>query len=152
MKSFTPTPTAQDSMALNHEKGPCLIMAGSGMCTGGRILHHLKQNLWRPQAHILIVGFQAHGSLGRRLVDGADTVRIFGEEIAVKASIHTMGGFSAHAGQSGLMKWLEPLARHRPRIALTHGEDRGRDPLAALIEKTHGLKPEKPLLGDVIEL
>ncbi len=152
MKSFTPTPTAQDSMALNQEKGPCLVMAGSGMCTGGRILHHLKQNLWRPQAHVLIVGFQSYGSLGRRLVDGAESVKIFGEEIAVKASIHTLGGFSAHAGQGGLMRWLEPLARHRPRIVLTHGEDRGREPLAALIEKTHGIRPEKPLQGEVIEL
>lgn len=152
MKSFTPTPTAQDSMALNREKGPCLIMAGSGMCTGGRILHHFKQNLWRPNAHVVIVGFQSHGSLGRMLVDGADKVKIFGEEIAVKATIHTLGGFSAHAGQTGLMDWLEPLAKCRPRIVLTHGEERGREPLAALIEKRHGITAEKPLLGDVIEL
>lgn len=151
-RSFTPVPTAEDSMALNRRKGPCLIMAGSGMCTGGRILHHFKENLWRPQAHIIIVGFQTYGTLGRMLVDGADTIKIFGEKIAVKARIHTLGGFSAHAGQSGLMNWFEPLARGKPRLILTHGEDRGRDPLAQLIEKQHGLTAEKPLLGDVLEL
>lgn len=152
MKSFYPSPTAQDSMALNDQTGPCLIMAGSGMCTGGRILHHLKQNLWRPKAHVLIVGYQSHGSLGRMLVDGAKTVKMFGEEIAVKAKIHTLGGFSAHAGQSGLMDWLEPLAKRKPRIVLTHGEAPGRDALAALIQQKHGIRAEKPLFGDVIEL
>ncbi len=150
-KSFIPTPTAKDSMKLNSEKGPCLIMAGSGMCTGGRILHHLKENLWRPEAHVIIVGFQSYGSLGRMIVDRKETVKIFGEQIAVRANVHTLGGFSAHAGQSGLMKWFEPLAKCKPRVFLTHGEDRGRDPLAALIEKTYGLKSEKPLLGDVFE-
>lgn len=152
MKSFIPTPTAQDSMALNHERGPCLIMAGSGMCSGGRILHHLKQNLWRSDAHVLIVGFQAYGSLGRMLVDGADSVKVFCEKIAVKATIHTLGGFSAHAGQSGLMEWLKPIAKSQPRVVLTHGESRGRDALAHLIDQTHGIVAEKPFLGDVIEL
>ena len=150
-KSFIPVPTAQDSMALNHEKGPCLIMAGAGMCTGGRILHHLKENLWRPQANIVIVGFQAYGSLGRMLVEEADTVKIFGEEIAVRARIHTLGGFSAHAGRSDLLRWFEPLAKSRPQLILTHGEDRGRDPLAAEIEKRHGIVAEKPMLGDTLE-
>lgn len=151
MKSFTPVPTAKDSMALNHEQGPCLIMAGAGMCTGGRILHHLKENLWRPQANIVIVGFQAYGSLGRMLVEGSETVKIFGEEIAVRAKIHTLGGFSAHAGRSDLLRWFEPLASSRPKLILTHGEDRGRDPLAREIEKRHGIVAERPMLGDVIE-
>jgi len=152
MKSFTPTPTAQDSMALNEQQGPCLIMAGSGMCSGGRILHHLRHNLGRPQAHVVIVGFQSYGSLGRMLVDGAEKVKMFGEEITVRAQIHTLGGFSAHAGQSGLMEWLEPLAQCKPRIVLTHGEDRGRNALAALVQQHYGITPEKPLMGDVIEL
>lgn len=150
-KSFIPVPTAQDSMALNHELGPCLIMAGAGMCTGGRILHHLKENLWRPQANIIIVGYQAYGSLGRMLVEGAETVKIFGDEIAVKARIHTLGGFSAHAGQTDLLRWFEPLSKSRPKLILTHGEDRGRDPLAREIEKRFGVVAEKPELGDVIE-
>ena len=150
--SFIPTPTAEDSIKLNQEKGPCLIMAGSGMCTGGRILHHLKQNLWRPEAHVIIVGFQSYGSLGRKIVDREETVKIHGETIAVKANVHTLGGFSAHAGQTALMNWLKPLTKCKPKIFLTHGEDRGRDPLAKLISEKHGLKVEKPLLGDVVEL
>lgn len=150
--SFIPTPTAKDSIKLNKEKGPCLIMAGSGMCTAGRILHHLKQNLWRPEAHVIIVGFQSYGSLGRRIVDRDETVKIHGEKIAVKANVHTLGGFSAHAGQTALMNWFKPLTKCKPRVFLTHGEDRGRDPLAKLISEKHGLTVEKPLLGDVVEL
>jgi metallo-beta-lactamase family protein len=94
--------TADDSIAINNCPGPCLVMAGAGMCTAGRILHHLRHNLWSPQTHVLIVGYQARGSLGRMLVDGAKKVTIFGETIAVKAQIHTLGGFSAHAGQTDL--------------------------------------------------
>ena len=150
--SFIPTPTSVDSIKLNNEKGPCMIMAGSGMCTGGRILHHLKQNLWRPEAHIIIVGFQAYGSIGRRIVDGEDSVRIHGETIAIKANVHTLGGFSAHAGQTALMKWFAPLGKSKPRVFLTHGEDRGRDALGKLINKEHGIKVDKPILGQVVEI
>ncbi|MGB0581352.1 MAG: MBL fold metallo-hydrolase [Limisphaerales bacterium] len=151
-KSFTPTPTPQDSMALNDEKGPCFIMAGAGMCTGGRILHHLRENLPKPGTSIIFVGFQAYGSIGRRLVDGADEIKIFGDQIPVNATVHTLGGFSAHAGQTQLMNWFKPLARNKPRVILTHGEDRGRDPLARLIEKRHGLKADRPIQGDTITL
>ena len=105
-EAFTPSTSREDSMALNRLNGPMVIMAGSGMCTGGRIMHHLKQNLWRPDASVIIVGYQGEGSLGRRLVDGHESVRIFGEEIAVKATVKTMGGFSAHAGQQDLVKWI----------------------------------------------
>jgi metallo-beta-lactamase family protein len=143
--------TPQESMALNDALGPCLIMAGAGMCNAGRILHHLRHGLWRPETVILIVGFQAEGSLGRMLVDGAKEVSIFGEKIAVKAEIHTLNGFSAHAGQSELLRWFEPLAPAKPKVVLSHGEPRGREPLAALIEKRHGLKPLLPAVGDQIE-
>jgi metallo-beta-lactamase family protein len=146
------TPTAQDSMKLNDLAGPCLIMAGSGMCNGGRILHHLKQNLWREGTSVLIVGYQGEGSLGRRLVDREKVVSIFGEKIAVKASIHTLNGFSAHAGQTELLKWIGPLAPRRPRVFLTHGEARGREPLAAKIAAQHHLKATLPNLGDTVEL
>lgn len=151
-KSFTPTPTPQDSMALNKENGPCFIMAGAGMCTGGRILHHLRENLPKPGTAIIFVGFQAHGSIGRLLVDGAEEIKLFGERIPVKATIHTLGGFSAHAGQTQLMNWFEPLAARKPRVILTHGEDRGREPFARLIEKRHGLTPDLPELGETITL
>src|SRR5690606_35269577 len=111
--------TSDESRAPNDIRGTCAIIAGSGMCTGGRILHHLRHNLWRPETAVLIVGYQAEGTLGRALVDGARTVKIFGEPIAVKASIHTINGLSAHAGQSELLEWLEPLASGRPRVVLT---------------------------------
>ena len=147
-----PTPTAADSMKLNDLPGPVLIMAGSGMCNGGRILHHLKHGLWKPETTVLIVGFQGEGTLGRMLVDGAPTVRIMGEEIAVKARIHTLNGFSAHAGQSELLQWFSHLAPSKPQVVLTHGEARGREPLAALIQQRYGLKPVLPFQGDVIKL
>jgi metallo-beta-lactamase family protein len=147
-----PAPSAQDSIALNHAPGPCLIMAGSGMCNGGRILHHLRHGLWRPETVVMIVGYQVAGSLGRLLVDGAKSVRIFGEPIAVNAQIKTLNGFSAHAGQSELMKWLDVLAASKPRVILTHGEARGREPLAALIHQRHHLEISLPVQGDTIEL
>ncbi len=144
--------TAGESMALNDAPGPCLIMAGSGMCNAGRILHHLRHGLWRAETVVLIVGYQAEGSLGRLLVDGAKEVSIFGEKIAVKAAIHTLNGFSAHAGQGELLDWFNHLAPSAPRLVLTHGEPRGREPLAELIKRRHGLKPVLPGQGDVIEL
>ncbi len=146
------TETPQESMALNEAAGPCLIMAGAGMCNAGRILHHLRHGLWQPETVVLIVGYQAEGSLGRLLVDGAKEVSIFGEKIAVKASIHTLNGFSAHAAQRELLSWFGHLAPAKPRVVLTHGEPRGREPLAALIEERHGLKPVLPAQGDVIAL
>ena len=147
-----PTPTAQDSMKLNDAPGPCLIMAGSGMCNAGRILHHFRHGLWRPETVVMIVGFQGEGTLGRQLVDGAKEVKIFGEPVAVKAQIHTLNGFSAHAGQTELLKWFRFLAPSKPQVVLTHGEARGREPLAELIQKRHGLKPLLPSQGEVVKL
>jgi metallo-beta-lactamase family protein len=146
------TATAEESKALNDLAGPCMIIAGAGMCNAGRILHHLKANLWKPETYVLIVGFQAEGTVGRLLVERRPKVKIFGEEIAVRAHIHTLGGFSAHAGQSDLLRWFEPLAATRPRVILTHGEAKGREPLARLIEERHGLVCEQPMLGDTLEL
>jgi metallo-beta-lactamase family protein len=144
--------TAEDSKKLNHLPGTMMIIAGAGMCHAGRILHHLKNHLWEPETSVIIVGYQGEGTLGRLLVEGRKEVRIFGEEIAVKARIHSLGGFSAHAGQSDLMKWFACLAHAKPRVVLTHGEARGRVPLAKLIEERHGLKPMLPEFGDSIEL
>src|SRR5262249_5573785 len=93
-------PTADDSRALNDVKGPCMIMAGAGMCTGGRILHHFRHNLARRETKVLFVGYQGYGSLGRMIVDGKPSVTIFGEKIPVRASVHTFGGLSGHAGQT----------------------------------------------------
>ena len=112
-----------ESMALNKVERGAIIIAGSGMCTGGRIRHHLKHNLWNRRAHIIVVGYQAYGTLGRKLVEGEKKVRIFGEEIAVKAQIHTLGGFSAHAGQQQLLNWAAHFSSPRPSLFLVHGEN-----------------------------
>ena len=101
---------------------------------------------------MLIVGYQGQGSLGRRLVDGEKEVKIFGEKIAVKATVHTLGGFSAHAGQTGLMRWFDVMAPSKPRVVLTHGEDDQRDALARLIQQGHRLASKLPKMGEVIEL
>lgn len=144
--------SAAESRGLNDEDGPCVIIAGSGMANAGRIVHHLRHNLWRPEAVVLIVGYQAEGTLGRQLAEGARQVSIFGDRIAVRAQVHTLGGFSAHAGQSELLAWLAPMADDRPRVALTHGEARGRLPLAERIAARFGIEAALPELEDVISV
>ena len=114
--------STEESMKLNRIQQGAIIIAGSGMCNGGRIRHHLKHNLWRKKSHVMIVGFQAMGTPGRALVDGAETLKIAGEEIIVKAAIHTLGGFSAHAGQSQLLDWAGNFKTPRPKLYLVHGE------------------------------
>jgi metallo-beta-lactamase family protein len=145
-------PSSNDSRGLNKVRGPCLIMAGAGMCTGGRIMHHLKHNLPIPETTVLIVGFQSQGSLGRALVDGKKVVTIQGQRIPVRASIRTMGGLSGHAGQSDLVQWFDTMAPSRPRIILTHGEDKARNALKTIIAQRHQLNAECPGLNDVIEV
>jgi metallo-beta-lactamase family protein len=152
LKTMKATESADESKAINFVKGPCLVMAGAGMCNAGRILHHLRQNVWKPETHVLIVGYQARGSIGRQLVEGEKFVRIHGERIAVRAQIHTMGGFSAHAGQTDLLNWFGVIAPSKPRVVMAHGEDGPREGLAKLIRQRYGLKPALPMLGDVIEL
>ncbi len=152
LRTFTSTLTAEESKSINGKKGPLLVMAGSGMCNGGRILHHLRNNLWDPDAHVIIVGYQSAGTLGRQLVEGKKMVKIYGEPIAVKAQIHTLGGFSAHAGQSDLLAWFEPLAAAKPRVMIIHGEDKPRQALADCIRKKFSINSELPGAGDIIEL
>lgn len=142
--------SAEESRAINDVPGPCLIMAGAGMCTGGRILHHLRHNLCKPENHVLIVGHQSRESLGRRLVEGEKVVNIFGEKIAVRARIHTLGGFSAHAGQSDLLAWFEKLAPAKPRVALTHGENGPRQALAGRLHEKFGLDATMPELRETL--
>jgi metallo-beta-lactamase family protein len=151
LRSMKMTATAEESKRINDVTGSCFIMAGAGMCNGGRVLHHLKQNLWKPETQVLIVGYQSHGSLGRQLVDGVKEVRIHGEKVAVEAKVHTMSGFSAHAGQTDLLTWFGVLAPSKPRVVLTHGEDGPRKELSRQIQRRFRLKSELPKMGDVIE-
>ncbi len=116
------TESVEESMALNRIASGALIIAASGMCDAGRVRHHLRHNLGRSNSAVIIVGFQAAGTLGRRLVDGASRVRIFGEEIAVKARIHTIGGLSAHADRDALLGWLRGFRRAPRRTFVVHGE------------------------------
>jgi metallo-beta-lactamase family protein len=152
LETIVPTSTVEQSRAINKAPNPSMVIASSGMCSGGRILHHLRHNLWRPDTTVLLVGYQAVGTLGRQLADGADTVRIFGEPIKVNAEIHQMGGLSAHAGQSDLLRWFDVTARSKPKVILTHGEERQRRTMAGLIKDRYGLSSILPFYGDQIEL
>ncbi len=152
LSTVRPCVSAAESRALNTVAGPCMIMAGSGMCSGGRIMHHLRYSLDRPETAVLIVGYQSPGSLGRRLVDGERRVSIFGEKVDVRGSIHTLGGFSAHAGQDELVQWFASMKAARPTLILAHGEDRARRALAQRIESEHGIQARCPGLGEVVEV
>ena len=142
---------AKDSMALARKPGPWMVLAGAGMCTGGRIMHHLQNHLPDPTTLLLMVGYQSRGSVGRVLLDGAKEVRIAGSKVKVQAKTHQFGGLSGHAGQSDLINWLGSLASSRPRVILTHGEDGPRQALAARIQERFGLPSEMPAYRDVIE-
>jgi metallo-beta-lactamase family protein len=137
------TETTQQSMAINQTPGPAIVIAGNGMCTAGRIKHHLKHNLWREGSSLVIVGFQAQGTTGRRIVDGAKQVKIFGENVAVKAKVFTIGGFSAHADQGDLLEWVGHFESN-PRVFLVHGESVASEALAEKIEEVHSLKVHIP--------
>lgn len=145
--------TPDDSMAINQITGGAIIIAGSGMCNGGRIRHHLKYNLWRSEAHVVIVGFQAAGTTGRALVDGASHIKLFGSEIAVKARVHTLGGFSAHAGQTQLLQWLDGFRAPAPRrVYLVHGEPEKSRILAEKIAERTAIEAIIPEPGETVTL
>ncbi len=149
---FKPSQSAESSKALNEVNGPCMIIAGAGMCNGGRILHHLFHNLEDSNTHVLIVGYQANGSIGRRLVEKAPEISIFGKKKKVRAQVHTLGGFSAHAGQTDLVNWFSSIAPSKPRLVLTHGEDGPRAALAEKIRSKYKITATLTKIGDVIEL
>jgi metallo-beta-lactamase family protein len=142
----------QESKQLNGRGGGVVIIAGSGMCTGGRILHHLKHGLGDPKNHVIFVGYQAEGTLGRRLVDRQQVVQVMGERIHVKARVHTIGGFSAHAGQTGLVNWATNFQPKPGRVFLTHGEDKARVGLKASLKANAGMDCQLPYFGDSVEL
>jgi len=136
--------TAEDSIAINQKAGPAIVIAGNGMCTAGRIKHHLRHNLWREGASIVFVGFQAAGTTGRRIIDGAEKVRLFGEDVAVKAKVFTINGFSAHAGQTQLLDWLAHVRNPALRLFLVHGEYAAQQTLAGLVEERFGIRAVIP--------
>jgi metallo-beta-lactamase family protein len=138
------TRTTEESRAINGDSRPGIIISASGMCDSGRILHHLKHHLWQESSHIVILGYQAAGSIGRRIVDGAKTVRLFGEEIAVKAHIHTLGGFSAHADQRGLLEWLSHFKTPGLEVLVNHGEEKVSLAFAELIRQRLHIKATVP--------
>lgn len=144
------TERAEQSMQLNKIRSGAIIIAGSGMCTGGRIKQHLKHHVWRRETHIVIVGFQAEGTLGRALVDGAKYIRLWGETVRVAATVHTIGGLSAHADRSGLIKWYSGF-KNTPPVALVHGEPNAMHALAANLTDL-GAKVYQPRRGAVLNL
>jgi metallo-beta-lactamase family protein len=141
--------TQDESMAINHVQQGAIIIAGSGMLTGGRIRHHLKQRIWNDRTTLIFTGFQARGTLGRILVDGAKKITMFGSVFAVKARIETLGGFSAHAGQSELIDWISHF-KTRPRVMLVHGEPEALEVLARKLKHDKGIRAEIPFVGQVI--
>ena len=128
LDNFHETRSTEESMAINEIHSGAIIIAGSGMCNGGRIHHHLRNNIWRPECHLLIVGYQAHGTLGRRLVDGVEEIRLWGENYTVRATVHTIGGLSAHADQTDLLDWYGAF-ENTPPLYLVHGEERAQQAL-----------------------
>ena len=134
------TETTQASMAINETPGPAIVISASGMADAGRIKHHLKHNLWREGASIVFVGFQAQGTTGRKIVDGAEKVRIFNDDVTVKAKVYTINGFSAHAGQTQILDWLSHFENPAMQIFLVHGEYSAQQVLAGLVREKYGFE------------
>jgi metallo-beta-lactamase family protein len=145
------TRSKEASMEINNIKSGAIIIAGSGMCTGGRIKHHLKHNLWREECAVIFVGYQAAGTLGRRIVDGEKEVEIYGETVKVNAKIYTINGFSAHADQQEILDWVSPVDQNT-KVVITHGEEVERDALAEKLKELGFNEILKPKLKDIITL
>jgi len=144
--------TANESKAINGVKQPSIIMASSGMCTAGRIKHHLRNNIGRPEATILFVGYQGDGTLGRQILNGSKRVRIHGRDFPVRARIAQIYGFSGHADRSGLLKWLKNFKQAPKQIFFTHGEEQVSLNFAEYIRRTLGWSAVVPHYQDAVEL
>ena len=144
--------TSEDSRAINFDPKSKVIISASGMCEAGRIRHHLKHNLWRPECTICFVGYQAVGTLGRKLIEGAECVKLFGENITVNAHIETMKGISGHADMNGLLDWLKGFETIPARVIVVHGEDQVTDSFAQLVEDTIGCPAFAPYSGGCMDL
>ena len=144
--------TKEDSMALNTDKTPKVILSSSGMCDAGRIRHHLKYNLWRPECTVLFVGYQAVGTLGRKLHDGAESVKIFGDEIAVHAEITVLPGVSGHADKQGLLGWINAMEQKPAHVFVNHGDDDACTAFAACLRDEYGYDADAPYSGSEFDL
>ena len=148
---LTLTQSTEESKALNTDKTPKIIISASGMCDAGRIRHHLKHNLWRPECAVVFVGYQGEGTLGRRLLDGAKTVKLFGEEIAVRARIINFKGLSSHADRDHLLGWVEHFSPRPQQVFVVHGDA----PVTELFADTltqRGIPAHAPLYEEVYDL
>ena len=146
------TESVEDSMAINRIRSSAIIISASGMCEAGRIRHHLKHNLWRSECSVIFVGFQAQGTLGRRIIEGAKKVKIFGEEIAVNARIYTIGGLSAHADRDELLDWLSKFKKKPLRVFVMHGEEETALGFAATIREQLNLDAYAPEMMEEIQI
>ena len=146
------TITSEESKLINFDEKPKVILSASGMCEAGRIRHHLKHNLWRPECTVCFVGYQAVGTLGRRLIEGAESVKLFGENITVNARIEVLQGISGHADMNGLLAWLKGFETPLERVIVVHGEDTVTDSFASLVEDTIGCPAFAPYSGGCVDL
>ena len=144
--------TSDQSRAINEDRTPKVILSASGMCEAGRIRHHLKHNLWRPESTILFVGYQAAGTLGRTVLDGATSVKLFGEEIGIRANIIKMEGISGHADRPILLDWLSALPEKPKKVFVNHGEDSACEEFAETVWKELGYASEAPYNGALYDL
>jgi metallo-beta-lactamase family protein len=146
------TRSTEESKLLSKEKSSAIIIAASGMCNAGRIQYHLQNNLYRPECSIVFVGYQAEGTLGRRIIEGAKQVKIYGEDIAVNAQIHTLGGFSAHADMNGLLEWLSTNKNPKTKVFVVHGEEEASLSFASLVSRELGFASYVPQWGEIVDL
>lgn len=144
--------TSEESKAINFEETPKVILSASGMCEAGRIRHHLKHNLWRPECTILFVGYQAVGTLGRILVEGTDEVRLFGETIEVRARIEKLAGLSGHADKNGLLDWINGFEKKPKKVFVVHGEDSVCDDFTRCLQEEYGYDAYAPFSGTRFDL
>ncbi|MCR5477396.1 MAG: MBL fold metallo-hydrolase [Lachnospiraceae bacterium] len=144
--------TSEESKSINFIETPKVIISASGMCEAGRIRHHLKHNLWRPECTILFVGFQANGTLGRAIVEGAKTVKLFGEEIEVRAQIRQLRGLSGHADRDGLIDWISAFTEKPKKVFIVHGEDSVATAFAETLKVEHGQRAVAPYSGSEFDL
>jgi metallo-beta-lactamase family protein len=144
--------TSEDSVAINRDDGPKVIISASGMCEAGRIRHHLKHNLWRPECTVLFVGYQSEGTLGRIITDGAKRVNLFGEEVRIKAKIEKLSGISSHADKEMLLGWLDGFENKPHTVFVNHGSDEVCDEFAKTVEDRLAIRATAPYNGAEYDL